>query len=384
MKKNNKKSHLRLVKKNKKRENKIRMNKHKDKFIKQKKKVLDIRDTIEMKVETIVSVEQFRQNLTDLYMTVSVRELKENDSYNEKRLIDNGIVMKYDLSLLNDDQEFLDVWTSDIRHLILIDDISSVDDIYTLTNTGFSRLGDKNYVPKRDDPILTSLFPYDYDELNKTFVEHIESGKSPSYFYGYFYSQSHIDFVENLITDSEYSKEQTESKYYPVMLSDMKMRHLFVIQFGLFSGYDYSLNWTKKKMKQYMKTLNSTGDVMMDSRESQRIVEIRKSPQDEDLYELSVPLKSSMTNLILKSTSSKLLDLLKNPSKFKLSSSPTNDPNSPNLMTNLNDYQRNEIIEFVESGRGGRHWILENENETLKNEDHHVEPNRDLKYSLKK
>ena len=380
MKKNNKKSHLRLVKKNKKRENKIRMNKHKDKFIKQKKKVLDIRDTIEMKVETIVSVEQFRQNLTDLYMTVSVRELKENDSYNEKRLIDNGIVMKYDLSLLNDDQEFLDVWTSDIRHLILIDDISSVDDIYTLTNTGFSRLGDKNYVPKRDDPILTSLFPYDYDELNKTFVEHIESGKSPSHFYGYFYSNQHIEFVQNLVK----SERSIEESYFPVMLSDMKMRHLFIIQFGLFSGFDYSIKWTQKKLKQYQKTLLTTGDVLMDLKRSQPKIEIRKTNQYEDLYELFVPIMSSMKMIEFKSTSSKLLDLMKNPSKFKLSSSPTNDPNSPDLMTHINEYQRNEIIKFVESGRGGRDFILQNEDEIIESEDHLVEVPKDLKYSLKK
>jgi len=365
MKKNNKKSHLRLVKKNKKRENKIKMNKHKDKFIKQKKTtVLDISKVIDYK--KVINVKEFRKNLGEMYGNVKVKNIRDD----VEKLKENNVVCDYDLSTLNDDQRFLDVWSCGIRYFLLIDDISSFDDIYQMTNSGFSRLHDKDYVPDRDDPILYSLFPINYEELDNKFKDHMNSGESPHYFHGYFYTDSYLNWCEEYFSEIDKTKPISyEQHQFPISISDHRIRHLFILQFGLFSGWDYSINWTKKRKQQYRKTLRTSGDVLMTETENQKRVELRKSNEYEDLYELVLPTSKKKELVTIRTTSSNLVKLMKDQdNKYVLRQS----PESPEIKYDFNDHQRKEITEFVESGRGGRVMIMNDKDDKLEDVDHRL------------
>jgi hypothetical protein len=196
----------------------------------------------------------------------------------------------------------------------------------------------------------------------------MNSGKSPHYFHGYFYTDSYLSWCEEYYSKIDTSKPiNPEEHQFPISISDHRMRHLFILQFGLFSGWDYSINWTKKRKQQYLKTVMTTGDVLMTETQNQTRVEVRKSNDYEDLYELVLPNPKKKELVTIRSTSSNLVKLMKDKdNKYEMKQS----PESPEIKYDFNDHQRKEITEFVESGRGGRVYIMNDKDDKFEDVDH--------------
>ena len=289
-----------------------------------------------------------------------IKTMKLNDGYFLK-----GIEFKFnfDIDSVSDDQLCLfvqlslDNKTTVDNYMLLIDDLSSLDDIYTLTNTGFCRLHEEDYVPDEHDPCIYTHIPFDYEDLSNKFMDHIRSGNLTNTFCGYFFSDEHLKYIDDYIERITESSES--SRPTVIRLSDPRTRHYLVLEFGLFSGMDYSMKWTKSISKKYISSVFKSGDKdlnqdgLFDKRFNDQLFKGRgkniEVTRDGDMISIGFP----------KSYDIKDEDFLWEDLK------PGDLHNLKKVKEKVSTYQWDQIQDFLESGMGGRIIIQNYENDDL-------------------